>query len=67
MPRFIELSAHLLREDGVLLALKGKYPTEELDELPDDWEYKVTELKVPGLESHARHLITLKRRHGGTA
>ena len=67
MPRFIELSAHLLRDDGVLLALKGKYPTEELDELPDDWEYKVTELKVPGLESHARHLISLKRRHGGIA
>jgi 16S rRNA (guanine527-N7)-methyltransferase len=67
IPRFIELSAHLLREDGVLLALKGKYPTEELDDLPDDWEYTVTELKVPGLESHARHLIALKRRHGGAA
>jgi len=61
LPRLIELSGHLLREDGVLLALKGKYPAKELDELPDNWEYEVTELIVPGLEQHSRHLIVLRQ------
>jgi 16S rRNA (guanine527-N7)-methyltransferase len=65
IPRFIEISGHLLREDGVLLALKGKYPAAELDELPADWKYDVIELQVPGLEQHARHLLVLK--HCGRA
>ncbi|NOX69073.1 MAG: 16S rRNA (guanine(527)-N(7))-methyltransferase RsmG [Gammaproteobacteria bacterium] len=67
IPRFIELSGHLMREDGVLLALKGKYPARELDELPDNWEYDVIELRVPGLEQHSRHLIVLKRRRSAAA
>jgi len=67
IPRFIELSGHLMREDGVLLALKGKYPATELDELPENWEYDVIELRVPGLEQHSRHLIVLKRRGTATA
>lgn len=63
--RLTELGGHLLGEDGVLLALKGKHPAEELKELPGLWEYRVTELTVPGLEDHARHVIVLKP--GGTA
>ena len=62
LPRFIEISGHLVKEDGVLLALKGKYPARELDELPGNWEYEVIELRVPGREEHSRHLIALKRR-----
>ena len=65
MARLVELGGHLVGEDGVLLALKGKLPAEELDDLPGSWEYSVTKLKVPGLENHARHLITL--RQGGRA
>lgn len=61
IPRFIELSSHLLREGGVLLALKGKYPAKELDDLPELWEHDVVELSVPGLEMHSRHLIVLKQ------
>lgn len=67
IPRFIELSGHLMREDGVLLALKGKYPAKELDGLPDNWEYDVIELRVPGLEQHSRHLIVLTLRAGMSA
>jgi len=62
MPRLTALCGHLLAEDGVLLALKGKYPAAELDELPETWEYDVIELEVPGLERHSRHLIVLKQR-----
>jgi len=64
IPQFITISGHLLREDGALLALKGKYPAKELDELPADWKYDVIELRVPELEQHSRHLIVLKRGEG---
>ena len=57
----IDLGAHLLNERGVILALKGRHPTAELNTLPHDWTYTVTELAVPGLEDHARHLVVLKR------
>jgi len=61
--RLVELSAHLVGEDGQLLALKGKYPAEELESIErlPDWDYSVHELKVPGLEAHSRHLVRLQR------
>ena len=62
--RFVELSAHLAAENGVLLAPKGKYPAEELEELkkqPVDWDFRVTELQVPGLPLHSRHVVRLTR------
>jgi len=62
LPRLAELAGPLLAGDGVLLAPKGKYPAEELGDLPADWTYEVTELTVPGLEAHARHLLALRRR-----
>ena len=65
--RLTKLGGHLLGEDGVLLALKGKLPTEELDDLPGLWEYSVTKLKVPGLEDHARHVIVLRKGGGAPA
>lgn len=63
VPKLVELSAHLVGEDGQLLALKGKYPAEELEpigRLPG-WGCSLHELKVPGLEGHARHLVRLYR------
>lgn len=61
--RLVELGAHLLREDGQLLALKGKFPTAELAAIRalPGWDYSVTELTVPGLEAHARHIVSLHR------
>lgn len=63
VPRLVELTAHLVGEDGLLLALKGKHPAEELEAIATlpEWEYSVSELSVPGLESHARHLVVLRR------
>lgn len=60
IPRLIELAGHLAAEKGVMLALKGRYPAGELDEIPDAWDHNVTELTVPGLG--ARHLVTLRCR-----
>lgn len=63
VPRLVELSAHLVREDGQLLALKGKYPAEELEAITasPEWEFSVTELAVPFLEAHARHVVSVRR------
>lgn len=64
LPRLVELSSHLVGEDGQLLALKGQYPAEELEALETlpGWEYSVTELSVPGLAAHARHVVRLCRK-----
>lgn len=60
----IRIVGHLLADDGVLLALKGQYPTAELRQLadlPDAWDYTVTELSVPGLAPRSRHVVILQR------
>ena len=59
IPRLIELGGHLVAEKGVMLALKGRYPADELAEMPDAWDYEVTEVTVPELE--ARHVVMLRR------
>ena len=59
IPRLIELGGHLVAEKGVMPALKGRYPADELEEMPDAWDYEVTEVTVPELE--ARHVVTLRR------
>ena len=63
IPRLLELAGHLVRDEGVLLALKGKYPATELEQIKEisGWKYNVTDLTVPGLESHARHVVCLRR------
>ncbi len=60
IPRLIELAGHLVAEKGVMLALKGRYPADELKDVPDAWEYEVCKLEVPG--RNARHVVSL--RHG---
>ena len=64
VPRLIELSSDLVGEDGQLLALKGKNPVAELEQISTSptWVYSVTELHVPGLEAHARHVVALRRK-----
>lgn len=63
-PRLVELAAHLVREDGQLLALKGKQPAAELHAINalSGWEYSATEITVPGLEAHARHVVSVRRK-----
>ena len=59
LPRLLEIAGHHVREDGVFVALKGRYPAEELEDVPEPWDYKVIELKVPGLEAGSRHAVLM--------
>ncbi|HVV96644.1 MAG TPA: 16S rRNA (guanine(527)-N(7))-methyltransferase RsmG [Rhodanobacteraceae bacterium] len=53
---------HLLAPDGRWLALKGRFPDDELAGVPDAFEVEKTiELEVPGLDAE-RHLVILRRR-----
>jgi 16S rRNA (guanine527-N7)-methyltransferase len=59
-----DVAGHLVREDGVFVALKGRYPAEELDQLPDDWETSVHALAVPGIAAGSRHVVLMRRTTG---
>ncbi len=48
---------HLLSSGSALLAMKGRYPEQEILSLPDDFEItRVVKLEIPGNKSQ-RHLI----------
>ena len=61
LPQLLEIAGHHVGEDGVFVALKGRYPAEELEQVPDKWDYKVTELSVRGLEPGSRHAVVIRR------
>jgi 16S rRNA (guanine527-N7)-methyltransferase len=61
LPKLVEIAGHHVREGGVFVALKGRYPAEELEELPAPWSHEVLELDVPGLEKGSRHAVLLRR------
>lgn len=63
VPKILKLAGHLVKEGGVLLALKGKDPAAELVSTMElsGWNYVVTKVTVPGLESHARHVVCLHK------
>lgn len=61
LPKLVEIAGHHVGEDGVFIALKGRYPEEELKQLPETWHCNVRELKVPGLEAGSRHAVLLTR------
>ena len=59
--RFIESSQHLLAENGIFAAMKGRYPDDEINAIPPGFGVRKTiELAVPGLEAE-RHLILIGR------
>jgi 16S rRNA (guanine527-N7)-methyltransferase len=61
LARLLELAGHHVGEGGVFIALKGRYPAEELQQTPAGWDYTVEELSVPGLEAGSRHAVLLRR------
>jgi 16S rRNA (guanine527-N7)-methyltransferase len=61
---FVEAARHLVRSGGLLGAMKGIYPHEEIAQLPPDVALEsVVELSVPGLRA-ARHLVVMKMNPG---
>lgn len=58
---FVLWCGHLCAPQGRLLAMKGRYPDEELATVPKGWRVvAVHELKIPGLDEQ-RHLVELCR------
>jgi 16S rRNA (guanine527-N7)-methyltransferase len=60
---FVEWCGHLCAGGGRLLAMKGRYPEEEIQTLPKGWKIAATHvLVVPGLDEQ-RHLVEICRSH----
>jgi 16S rRNA (guanine527-N7)-methyltransferase len=60
---FVKWSGHLCVGNGRLLAMKGRYPTDELTHIPSGWKLaEVHRLNIPGLDEQ-RHLVELCRSH----
>jgi 16S rRNA (guanine527-N7)-methyltransferase len=60
---FVKWSGHLCVGGGRLLAMKGRYPTDELEHIPSGWKLAVVHrLNIPGLDEQ-RHLVELCRSH----
>ncbi len=52
---------HLLAPDGTWLALKGRFPQDELNAVPAEFRVEeVIALRVPGLDAE-RHLVVIRR------
>jgi 16S rRNA (guanine527-N7)-methyltransferase len=60
LPGFIEAARHLVAPSGMLAAMKGVYPDEELALLPASVRVeRVVRLEVPGLRAD-RHLVLMR-------
>lgn len=57
---FVEKTNHLCADKGQLLAMKGRYPTQEISDLPENWHCDAHNLAVPGVEGE-RHVLVLQR------
>ncbi|HEU4483993.1 MAG TPA: 16S rRNA (guanine(527)-N(7))-methyltransferase RsmG [Povalibacter sp.] len=61
--QFVQWAGHLCVGGGRLLAMKGRYPHDELGKLPNGWKLAaVHKLEVPGLDEE-RHLVEICRSH----
>ena len=59
---FVRLAGHLCAADGVMIAMKGLHPSDEIANLPLSWKVaKTVRLKVPQLEA-SRHLVFMQAR-----
>ena len=58
---YLSKAGHLCRDGGRVLAMKGRYPENELRELPADWDATVNRIEVPEL-NRERHIVVLERK-----
>jgi 16S rRNA (guanine527-N7)-methyltransferase len=57
----LEQTKHLLVDDGCWFAMKGMFPTEEINEIKDKFQVQKTiKISVPGLNAE-RHIIQIGR------
>lgn len=57
---FVKLAGHLCAPDGVVIAMKGLHPDEEMTRVPSSWKVeKTVRLEVPQLEA-SRHLVFMR-------
>ena len=67
LAEFVQLSRHLLAEDGHWLAMKGVWPQDEIAGLPAGVRVDgVHRLAVPGVEGE-RHLVVMSIGHAGNS
>ncbi|HEX4044144.1 MAG TPA: 16S rRNA (guanine(527)-N(7))-methyltransferase RsmG [Gammaproteobacteria bacterium] len=58
---FVETTAHLLQPEGIWIAMKGKYPQQELAELPKQFKVKCVEPVVVKGIAGERHMVVISR------
>jgi 16S rRNA (guanine527-N7)-methyltransferase len=58
LDKLIEVTAHLLRQDGRWIAMKGQYPHAELQDLPANIVYEVHPINMTGM-SVDRHVVCM--------
>jgi 16S rRNA (guanine527-N7)-methyltransferase len=56
LSKMLALTQHLLKKEGQFLAMKGKYPQEEIRNIPEGFFIRTFPLMIEGLHSE-RHLI----------
>ncbi len=61
MEDFVSATEHLCTSSGRLLAMKGRFPAQEINSLPDQWQIKSDSLEVPNVNAE-RHVVTLVRK-----
>jgi 16S rRNA (guanine527-N7)-methyltransferase len=60
LPEYVAVALHLCAKDGVMAAMKGVYPHEEIAQLPPGVRLRaVIPLDIPGLEAQ-RHLVLMQ-------
>ncbi len=62
MEDILKSTGHLLADDGLLLAMKGRHPDQELAELRS--AYSVVPIKVPGIDAERCLIRVEKQQHG---
>ena len=63
MERIYQLAKPLIASKGQIIAMKGRYPTEELKQLDHmQVNYEVKSVDVYGLDAH-RHIVIIKNDH----
>ena len=63
LENLLRIAGHLVGEGGVFVALKGRYPKQELEQVPASWATDVVRLDVPGLEQGSRHAVLLRPKY----